>query len=334
MEVQSIEIEVESQKLIDSKNNISESEEGGVFKELSEHLVCDALENKLLFENYFNQLPNQIINNSTPVPSESLIQLREDRSNNIEVCGRTVENITAFKHDYEQEFVSNNIELDSRNNDETHNERILTTRAISSQSDEEDSVINPSSITVPPALKRKGKPKDSELTAIDTKKIEKKPFAKLPKSERINYLLSWLIKNVRLEYVKKELTEEDLLNIDAIDKRISKNCCKKVFFCLLLETYCNKKRKWMCSIYRESLNNEPGIRCDRCLNWFHVNNCMKTFSSLHNQYWMCEPCHIHYPFNFLCNLVVFLSYKYVIEDKFFLLFCAIPVDIYSHILYT
>ncbi|XP_043269802.1 uncharacterized protein [Venturia canescens] len=175
-------------------------------------------------------------------------------------------------------------------------------------------------LTVPCALKRRGRPKGSEKTVIGLRKkrrvpagIKQRPFFKLSINERALVILKWVVDDkiaYSAVYHGKHIQEESVeSNPDAvcdsiIDDDINILSMKKYFSgdaWRVVEQILECKRKndvFLCAVCavdldttidESSSNCKFSIRCDYCVLWYHVG-CVGLKKPPKSKLWKCNRC--------------------------------------------
>ena len=169
-------------------------------------------------------------------------------------------------------------------------------------------------ITVPPALKKKGRPKGSDQTNViglcRIKKMNKPGEAKrfidlrLPEKEKFILLLCVGV-SVSTRIIssgsKRKIEESDVdpteINAGIFNDRVNPNLVKYLFSdnaWILFENYYNEKMKllkYRCSSCFESDESYDNlVTCDHCMQSFH-HQCVKLKKTVRKRAsWFCNPC--------------------------------------------
>lgn len=154
--------------------------------------------------------------------------------------------------------------------------------------------ISLSAVQVPASIKKRGRPKGSELTTIGLtrKKPQQsaggpKPFLKMPVETKTKRVLQWLgvgqsdIKNVMATKIpiKKLMVAADSINNAVLDEHVDIYLVRPMFTATLwtkITKAVEDKRKanvWLCGHCNRDLQDGGCILCDCCLSWFHLSCC-------------------------------------------------------------
>lgn len=162
----------------------------------------------------------------------------------------------------------------------------------------------------PTAIKRRGRPKNSETTvAIGLKKNRQvkipKSFRLLKEEEKIGIIFNWILSN------KSQLTailngdylvnEEDLemrpeiINHGILDEEVNLEILKPYMtetgHQTLKKTIETKLKieNWLCKVCEVSSETSLSIVCESCLMWYHIN-CVGLKSVPKKKSWFCFNC--------------------------------------------
>lgn len=169
-------------------------------------------------------------------------------------------------------------------------------------------------IIVQPAMKQRGRPKGSKLTAIGlpSKKNTIKPFKDKPINDKLIIMLNWFVddktakKSLKSNYCIEESEVEAIpSNIPSaiLDNKVKINLIKKFFTSdawKLVEEICKVKKQsndWESPTCKKSLDTivdeesqfKKSVGCDYCLEWYHLK-CTGLKQYPRTTYWMCKSC--------------------------------------------
>ncbi|CAI8036418.1 hypothetical protein GBAR_LOCUS20403 [Geodia barretti] len=169
-------------------------------------------------------------------------------------------------------------------------------------------------LTVPPLVKKRGRPKGHGLTTIGlpAKRARKellrykKPcsFSKLHVSEKEKVILSWFVDEKVAERALKHndlIEEEDVeckperLPDSVLDENVDIHLARKHFtteaWMLVQEVFKHKSvhMAWICHSCHHNLHFEQSIICDSCLLWFHFK-CVGLVRQPKCKNWFCRSC--------------------------------------------
>ena len=162
-------------------------------------------------------------------------------------------------------------------------------------------------ITLTPQIRKRGRPKGSDLTVIGLPKKRLKlkrrptPFQNLETSEKDKIMLKWFVDNEVAEQCvnsdDKLISEEEVeccperINmvatetcVDSIEKYFEKDAWVAVLH--VLESA--KARSITCKVCNEELETRC-VSCDLCLSWFHYH-CAALSDTPRTKFWFCSNC--------------------------------------------
>ena len=169
------------------------------------------------------------------------------------------------------------------------------------------------SISLPPKLKKKGRPKGAELTVIGLPNNKKNKsvmqFAKLDPRSKDRIILQELTdpisaqlaidgaKLISIENLKSFGLISDLIKNDHIDMmRVERYFTNDAWVVCLKLVEDKKLCKWVCPTCSHVVaepNQDSAILCLRCLLWHHLH-CVNMKKAPKKSNWCCKSCKIKY----------------------------------------
>ncbi|XP_070194418.1 serine/arginine repetitive matrix protein 2-like [Littorina saxatilis] len=165
-----------------------------------------------------------------------------------------------------------------------------------------------SDIQLPSRMKRRGRPKGSDITVIGLPKQSKSrlgpmSFAQRIQSEKEEVILGWLVPNLANNYREKLLSVADLpkqsghLPLSLLDENVDVVTVQKFFdrgaWLLILSMIDNlrKNTQYSCTMCQLSLGlHTQAIVCDACLLWFHIKCETSKGAVPKGRFWFCRKC--------------------------------------------
>ena len=177
---------------------------------------------------------------------------------------------------------------------------------LKNQSPEEKLDIN--EISMPPKMKRKGRPKGAETTVVGIpkkKKLSTKPtlYARLLPKEKCKFILSRLVNasaaesalgkeklltssDIKKSLIPDSLRDENSLDIQRVQIYFETTAWKTVKRAIDEK----KKCKWICFVCNKFIEDGESIECDSCLLWDHLS-CTNLQKKPKTKYWFCNVLH-------------------------------------------
>ncbi|XP_065895227.1 uncharacterized protein [Dysidea avara] len=168
-------------------------------------------------------------------------------------------------------------------------------------------------IKVPSAIKKRGRPRGSELTVVGLPKKKNRrgvegpcPFIRLHTSDKEKVILNWFVDKEVIDATKKGILieEEDvecrteLVPNSVLDENVDVCLVRKYFSTdawMIVEDIIRQKKKktvWICSVCQHDLHSDQSVLCDSCLTWFHFR-CVGLSKLPKKKHWFCRQCHAH-----------------------------------------
>ena len=255
------------------------------------------------------------------VKNEHLDFIEQDEISNVNTSDEKKVQQCTFSNKTETEKKMEKINLSSMTEEEASIEPASEKEKLSTSISSPDSIKAEERFTkikIPPRMKKRGRPKGAELTAIGlpsskkTKRNNSKnmivPFIKLKIAEKDKILLECVVypstANNALKgvLVTKEKLISDLNTISDLlrdEKYVDLHRIEKYFEdsawteCLKL---CEKKKssKWFCSVCQKIISmSTDSVACERCLEWSHLScTSLKKLPKVRN--WYYKSCKIKY----------------------------------------
>lgn len=166
-----------------------------------------------------------------------------------------------------------------------------------------------SSIKVPPAMRKCGRPKGHALTVVGLSKKRNRatgaqvPFKLLSMREKRKQILGWLVGQTAAKAAidGKMLEENDveqrpeLIHCGILDENVDFNAVQRFFSedawlsVTSVIQHKQKLQKWDCHTCSSDLEGQDSIVCDWCLSWYHLT-CVGLKKQPKTKVWQCLNC--------------------------------------------
>ena len=171
-----------------------------------------------------------------------------------------------------------------------------------------DAEENVGDIVLPPRLKKRGRPKGSELTVVGIPrkrlklKKQKRPFHEMNEYQKAKIMLKWFVSDasvneclgsIGLRRIKEDEVECKPEDLFLAATEVDLDCIRKYFendaWLSVIDVVNNaKSREWTCSVCNELLETRH-VGCDMCLGWLHYH-CAAITCAPKTKNWFCRQC--------------------------------------------